>query len=256
MKRVIVLLCVFVFLAGCTSQEEKAAQTLALENSQKYEMAVGHYESKEWDKALELFIELEGYKDVDEMSIDAKYELAKEYYELGRFEYAKRLFESISSNKGVNTYLNNLNILISAQGFWEFSDGMTTEQIIIEGWNYTEIVSIGMSYHTRESGKIQLGRHYLKIAHRDCSTEYVNQLRWMKNDQLYRRYTRSKTEKIIQPKTPPQIGMTAQEVKDSTWGEPQKVNRTTTQYGTREQWVYSMNRYVYLDNGVVTAIQD
>lgn len=56
-------------------------------------------------------------------------------------------------------------------------------------------------------------------------------------------------------KDKPSIGMTAQQVKDNRWGSPKKVNRTTTAYGTDEQWVYD-NGYVYLTDGIVTAIQD
>lgn len=51
-----------------------------------------------------------------------------------------------------------------------------------------------------------------------------------------------------------EIGMTKQMCRDS-WGEPQEINRTTTQYGTHEQWVY-FTTYVYFDNGKITAIQD
>jgi len=54
----------------------------------------------------------------------------------------------------------------------------------------------------------------------------------------------------------PEIGMTKSEVEKSTWGKPMKVNKTTTKYGIHEQWVYSGNRYIYVDDGVVTGIQD
>lgn len=54
----------------------------------------------------------------------------------------------------------------------------------------------------------------------------------------------------------PQIGMTSNEVLNTYWGKPDKVNRTTTAYGTSEQWVYGISKYVYLENGKVTAIQD
>ena len=60
-------------------------------------------------------------------------------------------------------------------------------------------------------------------------------------------------------KVPPAIGMTADEVLASTWGEPSDINRTTTQYGVSEQWVYksgSEMKYIYLDDGIVTAIQE
>ena len=54
----------------------------------------------------------------------------------------------------------------------------------------------------------------------------------------------------------PKIGMTANELLVSSWGKPTKMNRTTTAYGESYQWVYSSNRYVYLKDDIVTAIQD
>lgn len=59
------------------------------------------------------------------------------------------------------------------------------------------------------------------------------------------------------PSTPtdPQIGMTKDQVLNSLWGQPQDINKTTTAYGTSEQWVYGDGRYVYFDNGIVTTIQ-
>lgn len=67
----------------------------------------------------------------------------------------------------------------------------------------------------------------------------------------------NKPIKISTPtKERPSIGMTAAEVKKSSWGYPEKINTTETEYGTREQWVYSDNRYIYLEDGIVTAIQD
>jgi len=52
----------------------------------------------------------------------------------------------------------------------------------------------------------------------------------------------------------PTIGMTAHEAMTSTWGQPETKNRTVTKYGSREQWVYGEGRYLYLEDGRVTAI--
>jgi hypothetical protein len=41
-----------------------------------------------------------------------------------------------------------------------------------------------------------------------------------------------------------------------SWGEPEKVNTTTTKYSTHEQWVYSDGSYLYFEKGVLTTIQD
>ncbi len=54
----------------------------------------------------------------------------------------------------------------------------------------------------------------------------------------------------------PSIGMTKTEVENSTWGRPNKINKTTTTYGISEQWCYSNYRYIYFKDGIVTSIQE
>jgi hypothetical protein len=52
------------------------------------------------------------------------------------------------------------------------------------------------------------------------------------------------------------IGMTSTQVRDETeWGRPEKINKTITARGVREQWVYWSGEYLYFDNGKLTAIQ-
>lgn len=65
----------------------------------------------------------------------------------------------------------------------------------------------------------------------------------------------SDNTEVPEEKVEPAIGMTEAEVYASTWGAPQKVNTTTTAAGKREQWVYE-DGYIYLDNGIVTTIQE
>lgn len=52
------------------------------------------------------------------------------------------------------------------------------------------------------------------------------------------------------------IGMTKDEVLGSSWGNPEDINKTTTQYGTHEQWVYGTRSYLYFDDGILTSIQN
>lgn len=56
------------------------------------------------------------------------------------------------------------------------------------------------------------------------------------------------------------IGMTQQQVLDSSWGKPDQINKTTTAYGTNEQWVYGYNsskmNFLYFENGILTSIQN
>lgn len=62
--------------------------------------------------------------------------------------------------------------------------------------------------------------------------------------------------KAAQEKKEPQIGMTQEEVKASTWGSPTKVNKTTYRWGVWEQWCYPNYKYIYFENGYVTIISE
>ncbi len=52
------------------------------------------------------------------------------------------------------------------------------------------------------------------------------------------------------------LGMTQQDVLDSSWGRPSDVNRTTSVYGTDEQWCYGNGNYLYFEDGILTSIQN
>jgi hypothetical protein len=51
------------------------------------------------------------------------------------------------------------------------------------------------------------------------------------------------------------IGMTKEQVYNSSWGHPKKVNRTITANITFEQWVYDNNQYLYFENDKLVTIQ-
>ncbi|OIJ22027.1 hypothetical protein BKP45_04945 [Anaerobacillus alkalidiazotrophicus] len=68
---------------------------------------------------------------------------------------------------------------------------------------------------------------------------------------------RDERERIVEANKPlPKVGMTSNEVLESRWGKPEKVNRTTTANRVREQWAYPNFKYIYLEDGIVTAIKD
>lgn len=68
-------------------------------------------------------------------------------------------------------------------------------------------------------------------------------------------YVRNRNQQKTNLKEKPEIGMTEEEVYNTKWGRPYKVNVTETKYGVNKQLCYNQNRYVYTDNGKVTAIQ-
>ena len=71
---------------------------------------------------------------------------------------------------------------------------------------------------------------------------------------IYSRVSDSTT--IPKEKPSPRIGMTADEVRASNWGSTRDINKTTTSYGVREQWVYDNYKYIYFEDGIVTSIHE
>ena len=57
-------------------------------------------------------------------------------------------------------------------------------------------------------------------------------------------------------KSDPAIGMTADEVKSSTWGEPTNISKTTTENNVSEMWSYDSKKYIFFDNGIVSSIHE
>lgn len=51
------------------------------------------------------------------------------------------------------------------------------------------------------------------------------------------------------------VGDSMQDAIDSSWGKPERINRTQSAYGTREQWVYGNGNYLYFRDGVLESIQ-
>ena len=90
----------------------------------------------------------------------------------------------------------------------------------------------------------------------DFYLKYKNNVYYVQYDQEHNISGKYQSEDIQKSqKEEPKIGMTKIEVLNSTWGSPKEKNITETKYGKHEQWVYSTNRYIYFDNGIVTSIQ-
>lgn len=66
----------------------------------------------------------------------------------------------------------------------------------------------------------------------------------------------AKAEAAAKKKLGVHLGMSPEDVIASSWGRPERVNRTTTALGTREQWVYPSRNYLYFRNGQLEAIQN
>lgn len=131
-----------------------------------------------------------------------------------------------------------------------------------------------LSYSVREDSEVEILANYayakqlikegeekwaitrLENIKKDYNGEFADEINAFKltlkpQDYWYANHT----DRVYTP-SEPQIGSSKDAVRNSTWGEPKDINTTTTINGTSEQWVYGGGRYIYIDNGVVTVIQE
>ena len=254
-----------------------------------YREAVCQENAGEYCDAYYSFKRCEGYQDSDTQAQnifdnhkDVFYELAKENYEKGTtydFLFAQKQFEMLDDYKDSKEYLDKIMVIPDFEGVYAGShytqgdryfevDGLrgymcdSDGQIIIsqklvvgkynnqycmvtvleeQGYNNNET----FAFIYNENGEPQ--RCKVRV---DDNNEIISviEMHQKKTDstQFYEEFNRK----------PPAIGMTAEEVRKSTWGEPEKINKTTYSWGVEEQWCYSGYRYIYLENDTVTAIQE
>ena len=96
-------------------------------------------------------------------------------------------------------------------------------------------------------GKFQLKSYYDKI--KAIST--ANKAK--RKAELTKKFGVSNANLILEGKV--RIGMTKDMCKEA-WGSPRDINRTISDFGTHEQWVYGSGQYLYFENGKLTSIQN
>lgn len=232
-----------------------------------YFTAQAFLDEGEYDLALKIFEEVEDSIDVKEDIQKANYLKAVELYEEQNYEEAMKIFSGMDkSYKDVEDYIKKY----PSQKFvgnWVFSN----EDYIFRAYSFSvvgaKITEDEITFLTREEDYIAdkykidgdiLTPVYENGKESETSIQYISA-----NHLIYR--TKGYNGNIIEydmkrgevnKREEPYIGMSAADLLDSTWGVPKDINKTTTAYGVHEQWCYNGYRYVYLDNGIVTGIQE
>lgn len=282
-----------ILLAPLTKYNYKQSTNLTKECN--YHIALQKLDAGNNAEAYLLFVALNGYEDSDDYAIIACKGIEKELYDLGLYYYlecdyqnAIYCFNGAGNYKDADVYLSFSSAMMDYEGVYKnplLKDG---EYFVIYGNTLSRF-----NFQNEKTGKATAKIDTMMLIEHEGELCLINDI--YANDLDYSMityYALSTTEdgkkciKVISPfdkhgkhtyyvetvaytkedlikrtqnsqqMLSPQIGMTSEEVKKSTWGEPIKINKSTYVWGTMEQWVYSGYRYVYLENGVVTAIQD
>ena len=209
------------------------------------------------------------YQKIAEKDPQCVYSKAIELYNDGEFKQAADLFQDISTYADAQLYQERAVFMNKLQGTWK--DEKYESFLIFEKWKITDIYIHRIIYNDKVSVNHYKCRFekesndyilYTTAGGDDCKVEWdsiENRIveTYLANEYVsyYAYASKSTNPNDVIPETP-RIGMTKAEVRKSLWGEPEDINKTTTAYGTREQWVYSGYRYIYFENGIVTSIQE
>ncbi len=192
------------------------------------------------------FEKLEEYKESYKYLKECYYQLGIENYENGNFDEALEYLVPIQEEYDIETYREKAIIMTMFEGDWV---GLSTN-VEIKGWTITNYDKDNNAYKTYKINKDSLlvnsGNPIQSVFKDDSENKYYfNQngqlveefnLGVSEYDPIILKYTKGEFSKT--PKEKPQIGMTSEEVLNSTWGEPEDINKHTYSWGVKEQWCY------------------
>ena len=248
------------------------AQYTELDRSVEYKEADDMAESGNYMDAYYRYISLEDYQDSADKAAEIweankaiLYDLAVSKYESGTiqdYRAAQNQFLKLGDYEDSDIYLSNIEYLLTVSGTYEDYKG---NRYIIRGTNYIvtstnvehdlQLVTFKDKYCLYKDGTAYLKTTRNRLVAYDAEiTENGEAL--IEPQETYEWDFLSKISDDTSPLRAPAIGMTADEVILSTWGNPKEINKSTYSWGTSEQWVYSGYRYIYLDDGIVTSIQE
>lgn len=189
-----------------------------------YQKALKEINKKDWQKALEELQLCEGYKDVSALEDKV-----------------------ISEKRRPTVKTNTLNIddivKLIKDGNYE---SVQTKLVNKDDPTYQALYNYACALQFEKENVKSMPLYYLNKIPSNYNGPLSKEI-IQKRNQLQQEENKSR---------PPQIGMNSTQVMGSAWGTPQHINKTTTTYGTTEQWVYPGFKYVYFENGVVTSIQE
>lgn len=148
-----------------------------------------------------------------------------------------------------------------ASAMYNYSLYLKTDQNSYDA-SYALALTVHPSYTGRFGDEIKEAVMNTSYASSNSTQKPIDKYAWASAGQSTERVKPTRQQRLYDKsesktsKYAPKIHMTDHEVLDSTWGKPVEVKRTTTEYGVREQWIYSNGKYLYFEEGSLTTMQE
>ena len=223
-----------------------------------------YMKNDEYDNAILISKELKKNAKYKKAAVNTIYEIAENYYIQADFSNAKLTLslinDDIANNAKISSLMEKIDLLINLQGSW----GNSLSYRYIKGFTISDKIDIvGGTFQVNSNNKeiiedSQANRndvkitYYLKDGKLICRVEYLEDFWISKAGDI----TEIEFNKLDIVSATPKIGMTREQALKTTWGAPKDINKHTYSWGVTEQWCYSDNRYIYIENGIVTSISE
>lgn len=223
-----------------------------------------------------------GFDNIDEKRKKAKYYYAIELFNKRDFINAKNLFSEIGDYKDTDIYLKYMTEITPYIGTWYKIVGDRVN--IIVSINYDEAIFYYINdeaemtdiKYTLTTKSMSLNKNVMKnvlkmtdsiylmkttINGEDALVEEFSQDSFT-DDMFINFYYKKSSNDIITPSINdvPYVDMTEIDLLISAWGMPSDVSVTKIDQETSKQYIYKIYKnnykYVYVENGIVTAIQE
>ena len=121
-------------------------------------------------------------------------------------------------------------------------------------WNYIPEGNPSITYYYLLLDNLQEVGQYKLAKEREKQQELAKEKKRQERIQaLSQKYGKNTAEEIANGYV--RVGWSQEKCLES-WGKPEQINKTIGIWGVHEQWVYSIDCYLYFGDGVLTAIQN
>lgn len=146
--------------------------------------------------------------------------------------------------------------LLAQKKFDSLIDAKVREKEISDSIEYSKQKAINEAINKerrKQDLKVQIANKKQEIAKQTKRKLENEKKKIQRREEIINKYGVENGEAILNHKV--KIGWT-KSMCFASWGKPWTIYRTTIATGVHEQCVYSLKKYLYFDNGVLTAIQD
>ena len=195
------------------------------------------------------------YFDAMKKSYDAQDESKYNEHTSNQIEQYITKLKKLKTQKWIQDGLN----LIHQGSYDDATTWFFSEANYNNGKDQSALYDYASSKQSYAKGDFDMAQSYAKDIHYSGYGE--KEINDYKNSLTDKKIAQAKNKQASQAKAEAKskgvsIGMSEDDVRNSSWGSPESINTTTTGDTVHEQWCYANNNYLYFDDGILTTIQN